>query len=282
MKFGISTFCTRDSVTPADLAVAMEERGFESIWLPDHSHIPLSRDTSVPSGGDLPDEYFRVIEPFVGLATAATATESLKVGTGICLVSQHDAIYLAKAVATLDMLSGGRFLFGVGHGWNLEEMANHGVDPKMRGKVAAEKIAVLKTIWTEEAAEFHGEFHSFDPIACGPKPTQKPYPPIIVGGNIPYGARRAIEYGDEWFPFDAALGDVGEAVRTFRAMAEDAGRNPDDIPISLVVANPDPERLASYRDAGIHRVVLQLATLAEGEAIARLDQFAQLMTALKD
>lgn len=200
MHFGASMFCTDYSMAPVELAPELENRGFESFWAPEHSHIPLSRKSPWGGGPELPKHYYDVIDPFVGLATAAVATKTLKLATGVCLIIQRDPIQLAKEVATLDLLSGGRFLFGIGAGWNREEMADHGTDPKTRVKLMAERVAMLKAIWTETKPEFQGEFQSFEPMMTWPKPVQKPHPPILVGGAMPHAARRAIAYGDGWIP----------------------------------------------------------------------------------
>lgn len=185
MHFGASMFCTDYSMAPVELAPELENRGFESFWAPEHSHIPLSRKSPWGGGPELPKHYYDVIDPFVGLATAAVATKTLKLATGVCLIIQRDPIQLAKEVATLDLLSGGRFLFGIGAGWNREEMADHGTDPKTRVKLMAERVAMLKAIWTETKPEFQGEFQSFEPMMTWPKPVQKPHPPILVGAPCP-------------------------------------------------------------------------------------------------
>ncbi len=198
MKLGVSIFPTDYSVSPTDLAVAAEERGFDSLWFPEHSHIPVSRLTPWPGGGDLPQQYYDCMDPFVALAAAAAVTKTIKLGTGICLVIQRDPIQTAKEVATLDKISGGRVQFGVGGGWNLDEISNHGTEFKTRFRLMGERIAAMKEIWTQEQAEYHGEFVDFDPIFAAPKPVQKPYPPIIVGGGFPHSAKRVIEYGDGW------------------------------------------------------------------------------------
>ena len=192
MKVGVAMFCTDYSMQPTELAAALETRGFESLWLPEHSHIPLSRVSPFPPGGDLPKKYYDVMDPFVALGAAAAVTTSLKLATGICLVAQRDAIQTAKAVASLDQISKGRFLFGVGPGWNRDEMENHGVLFNSRMDIMGEKVAAMREIWTQPKAEFHGKFVDFDPMMTWPKPIQKPHPPVIVGGGVPYGASRAL------------------------------------------------------------------------------------------
>ena len=200
MHFGAAIFFTDYSIGPIELAQALEARGFESLWAPEHSHIPVSRTSRFPSGPEMPKFYYDVMDPFVTLTAAAAATKRLKVGTGVCLVQQRDPIQTAKLVASIDQISRGRFLFGIGSGWNEDEMANHGTPFKSRHKIARERIEAMKVIWREEKAEYHGESVNFDPIFAWPKPVQKPHPPILVGGIFPHGARRAIRYGDGWIP----------------------------------------------------------------------------------
>src|SRR3954468_19473393 len=200
MKFGASMFFTDYSMTPAEFAVALEQRGFDIVWAPEHSHIPLSRKTPFILGGDLPKQYYDVMDPFVSLTAAAAATKTLKLGTGVCLVNQRDTIQTAKLVASIDQVSGGRLLFGIGIGWNAEEMEDHGTVFATRAKLVRERVEAMKAIWTQSKPEYHGEFVNFDPMMTWPKPVQKPHPPIIVGGAFPFGARRALHYGDGWMP----------------------------------------------------------------------------------
>src|SRR5437773_5312487 len=194
MDFGAAIFCTDYSMGPAELGRALEERGFGSLWAPEHSHIPLSRQSPFPQGGDLPKKYYDVMDPFVALAAAATATTTLHVATGVCLVVQRDPIQTAKQVATLDQVSGGRFLFGIGAGWNAEEMADHGTDFKSRFELMRERVEAMKAIWTKSKPEYDGTFVKLPPMMTWPKPVQKPHPPVIVGGAFPYGARRAVPF----------------------------------------------------------------------------------------
>jgi probable F420-dependent oxidoreductase len=200
MDLGLAHFLTDYGMQPADLARNAEERGFESLFLPEHTHIPVSRRTPYPGGGELPPEYSHTLDPFAALAAAATATERLKLGTGVCLVIERDPIVTAKEVATVDHISGGRFLFGVGAGWNREEMENHGTDPDTRFRRMRESIEAMKAIWTQDEAEYHGRIIDFDPIWCWPKPVQKPHPPVLVGGLGEKVLDRVIAYGDEWIP----------------------------------------------------------------------------------
>jgi probable F420-dependent oxidoreductase len=277
MHFGASMFCTDYSMRPAELAIALEERGFESLWAPEHSHIPTSRISPWGGGPELPKRYYDVIDPFVALASAATVTKTLKLATGVCLIIQRDTIQLAKEVATLDMLSDGRFIFGIGAGWNREEMADHGTDPATRIRLMAEKVAILKTIWTQTKPEFQGEFQSFEPMMTWPKPVQKPHPPILVGGAMPYGARRAIAYGDGWIPLSGRGVDVLGQLPRFRQLVAEAGRDADSLPISIFGATADADQLAQLRDAGIDRVVFSLDSAAADEVLPVLDTIAGLM-----
>ena len=194
MHLGVAMFFTDYSMTPEELAIAAEQRGFDSIWSPEHSHIPVSRKSAFPSGGELPKKYYDAMDPFVALMAAAAVTKKIKVGTGVCLVAQRDPIQTAKLVASIDQLSNGRFLFGIGNGWNRDEMENHGTKFESRHKLARERVEAMKAIWTKSKPEYHGEMVNFDPMMTWPKPAQKPHPPILVGGAFPYAARRAIRY----------------------------------------------------------------------------------------
>src|SRR5216110_1198744 len=241
MQIGAAMFFTDYSMAPTELGRALEERGFESLWAPEHSHIPLSRKSPFPSGGELPKQYYDAMDPFVTLSVAAAATKKLKLGTGVCLVIQRDTIQTAKAVASLDQVSGGRFLFGIGGGWNQDEMEDHGTVYATRFKRVRESIEAMKEIWTKEKAEYHGEFVNFDPMIARPKPVQKPHPPIHVGGAFPHGARRAIRYGDGWIP--PARGDIAEVLPKFREMAREADRDPASIEITLFGLGEDLDRV---------------------------------------
>ena len=277
MEFGVSLFPTDYSITPAELAVAAEERGFESIWFPEHSHIPLSRKSPWPGGPELPKPYYDCMDPFVALATAASVTKTLKLCTGICLIIQRDVIQLAKETATLDQLSNGRLILGVGAGWNAEEMADHGTEYKTRMSLMAEKIAALKTIWTESKPEYHGKFVDFEPMMTWPKPVQKPHPQILVGGGFPHAAKRAIAYGDGWMPIGGRGWDVMETLPKFRQMAAEADRNPDDLPISIFGAADDGDVIKGYRDAGVARSVFGPPSASRDEIMPLLDQYAALI-----
>ena len=277
MKLGAVMFFTADSMQPAPLARLLEERGFESLWVPEHTHIPSSRKTPYPAGGPLIRPYYDIMDPFLVLNTAATVTTKLKVGTGIALLTQRDPIVTAKVVSTIDQLSQGRFLFGVGNGWNQDEIENHGTAFESRHKLARERMEAMKTIWTEEEPEYHGEFVNFDKMKQWPKPFQKPHPPIIVGGAFPYAARRAVRYGDGWIPRDDWLDRDGiEVLDKFRAMAKEAGRDPASLSISTFRVRDDLERLKRYRELGIDRVVFSLPAEKEDKIMPILDHWAEL------
>src|SRR6202040_601271 len=224
MEFGASIFFTDYSISATDLAAAMEERGLDALWVAEHSHIPVPRRTPAPGGGELPKRYYDVMDPFVTLSVAAAVTKRLKLGTGVCLVIQRDAIQTAKLVASIDQVSNGRFLFGIGGGWNAEEIENHGTEFTTRFKLMREQIEAMKEIWTKDKPEYHGEIINFPPMITWPKPKQKPHPPIIVGGAFRLAARRAIRYGDGLLPAapSAGSGSPEEFMPRLRQMAEEA------------------------------------------------------------
>jgi len=278
MKIGAVMFFTTDSMQPAPLARALEERGFESLWVPEHTHIPSTRKTPYPAGGPLIRPYYDIMDPFLALNTAATVTSTLKIGTGIALVAQRDPIITAKLVSTIDQLSNGRFLFGIGNGWNQDEIENHGTDFKSRHKLARERIEAMKAIWTEEEPEYHGEFVKFDKMKQWPKPKQKPHPPIIVGGSFPYAARRAIRYGDGWIPRADRLekDGVGVTVEKFRAMAQEAGRDPATLPISLFRVPDAIDQLRYCQDIDIDRITFSLPAEKEDKLLPIIDRWAEV------
>ncbi|MCA3349845.1 MAG: LLM class F420-dependent oxidoreductase [Roseomonas sp.] len=282
MKIGAAMFFTDYSMAPGELAVALEERGFDSLWAPEHSHIPLARSAAYPGGGALPREYYEVMDPFVTLTAAAAATKTLLVGTGICLVVQRDPIQTAKAVATIDHVSGGRFLFGVGNGWNQDEIENHGTVFATRHKLARERIEAMKAIWTEAQPSYAGEFVNFTPMETGPKPLQKPHPPIIVGGAFPWGAKRAVRYGNGWMPHRVRkhYADVGTLIPQFRQLVADAGRRDEELPITIWGVKEDRDALLVDRDLGVQRVVLSLASAKRDEILPQLDRWAALIRAV--
>jgi len=276
MMFGASMFFTDYSMAPAALGRALEERGFESVWAPEHSHIPVSRRSPFPGGGDLPKRYYDCMDPFVSLTAAATATTGLKVGTGVCLVNQRDPIQTAKQVASIDQVSGGRFLFGIGIGWNADEMENHGTAFETRAKLVRERIEAMKEIWTKSKAEYHGEFVNFDPVMAWPKPAQKPHPPIIVGGAFPQGARRALRYGQGWIPI-AGRGPIEESLAHFPQMAAEAGRDPAEIEISTFGASENLDQVKRFADLGVARMVVTLDSEKEDTILPILDRWADII-----
>jgi probable F420-dependent oxidoreductase len=279
LKFGTSMFFTDYSMAPGELGKALEERGFESVWAPEHSHIPLSRKTPFPAGGDVPKRYYDAMDPFVTLTVAAMATKTLKVGTGVCLVAQRDPIQTAKLVASIDQVSGGRFLFGIGNGWNQDEMENHGTVFTTRHKLARERVEAMKAIWTQTKPEYHGEFVNFGPMMAWPKPVQKPHPPVIVGGAFPYSARRAIRYGEGWIPQAARGGysEIADMIPEFRKMATEAGRDPKSIEITVWFPKQDPDLMKRYEDLGVARVVFNLDSEKADTVLPVIDSLAGLM-----
>jgi len=276
MHVGAVMFFTEYSMGPAELGRELEQRGFESLWVPEHSHVPLSRKTPFPAGGDMPRPYYDILDPFVVLTAAAAATRILKVGTGVCLVNQRDPIQTAKLVASIDQVSGGRFLFGVGNGWNQDEMENHGTVFATRHKLSRERVEAMKAIWTQERAAYHGEFVNFDPMMAWPKPVQNPHPPVIVGGAFPFAAKRAIRYGDGWIPRADRIAELGTILRQFRDLAAEAGRDPASLPITIFRVTEDPDYLRGCRDLGVSRVVFSLPAAGRDELLPIMDRWAKL------
>jgi probable F420-dependent oxidoreductase len=274
LRLGISTFPTENGTDVKTLGRAIEERGFESLFVPEHTHIPTSRLTPNPGGGDIPEEFRHTPDPFVVLGAVAACTERLLIGTGVCLVIERDPIVTAKEVATVDLISGGRFLFGVGGGWNQEEMANHGTAFATRFDLLRERVLAMKALWTNEVAEFHGDYVDFDPVWQWPKPVQVPHPPVIVAGNGPKSIERAAEYGDGWMPI-AGRGDTAEQVDALQKAAADRGRGP--IPVTVFGARPKPEILAGYAEAGVDRALIALPSAPEADTLRRLDRYADLV-----
>jgi len=273
-------FPTDYAIQPHDLAREAEARGFESLWLPEHSHIPTSRKSPWPGGPELPKYYTESYDPFVSLAAAAAVTKTIKLATGICLVIERDPIHTAKEVSTVDRLSSGRFLFGIGAGWNAEEMADHGTAFDTRFKLMRERVLAMKEIWTKDKAKFAGKFVQFDEMWQWPKPAQKPHPPIIIGGGFPHAAKRAIAYGDGWIPIGGRQLDPLEVLPQFRKMAKEAGRDPASLSFTIFAGPRDPEVLKQYRDAGVDRVVLMLPPKERDAVLPMLDQSAALMQGL--
>jgi probable F420-dependent oxidoreductase len=275
MKYGLTIFLTDYSIQPAEIAREAEARGFESLWLPEHTHIPVKRESAWPGGPELPKMYYDVYEPFVALGAAAAVTTTLKLATGICLVVQRDPLQTAKNVATLDRVSNGRFLFGIGAGWNAEEMRNHGTDFKTRLSLMRERVAAMKALWTQSKPEFHGKHVDFAPVMTWPKPVQKPHPPIHLGGGFPRGAARAVEYGDGWMPIHGR-DEIVERLPELREMLRAAGRDPDEFEVSIFGAPPQPELIARARDAGIARIVFGLPPAGAEQVLPLLDRYAEL------
>jgi len=266
-------------LVPSALSGA-EERGFESLFVPEHTHIPASRKSPWPGGGELPRDYWSSYDPFVALMAAAGATKRLKLGTGICLVIERDPIVTAKEVATLDRLSGGRVLFGIGGGWNAEEMADHGTAFATRFKLMRERIEAMKEIWAHSKPKYSGELVKFDEMMQWPKPVQKPHPPIIVGGGFPQGARRAVAYADGWMPIGGRGGDTLAMLPPFREMLKAAGRAESDVPVTLFGVGMAGDALKRARDAGVDRVVFGVPPEAKDKVLPLLDKGAALMRAM--
>lgn len=283
MKIGAVMFFTTESMQPAALGRALEERGFESLWVPEHTHVPSTRLTAYPGGDPLPRPYYDIYDPFLALNTAAAVTTTLKIGTGICLVVQRDPIVTAKLVSSIDQLSQGRFLFGVGNGWNRDEIENHGTVFGTRNKLARERIEAMQTIWTQEEPSYEGEFVKFGPMSQWPKPLQKPYPPMIVGGAFPYAANRAIHYGNGWIPRADRLehDGVGVVIKKFRDMAVEAGRDPASLPISIFRVPDDLTKLRFCQKIDVDRVVFSLPAEKEDKILPMLDRWVAVKRELE-
>ncbi|MEE2775994.1 MAG: LLM class F420-dependent oxidoreductase [Acidobacteriota bacterium] len=279
MDIGLSIFATDYAIRIDELAREAEARGFESLWVPEHTHIPTSRATPFPGGTDLPKQYWHTHDPFVSLMAAAAATERLKVGTGICLLIERDTITLAKEVASLDFLSNGRFLFGIGGGWNREEMENHGTDHPSRFRRLEEQVAALKTIWTEEEPEYHGEHVDFDPIWSWPKPAQDPHPPVFLGGGTRYTRQRVVDFCEGWLPIGFAAEPVLKGLADLEARAAEAGRDRSTINVSVFGVRGGPEDVKRFADAGIDRSILSLPSASRDEVLPLLDTYAALVGA---
>ena len=278
MKFGLAIFPADYAAPPGQVAAMVEERGFDSLFFPEHTHIPTSRETPYPAGTALPDEYRRTIDPFVAAASAAAATERLLVGTGICLVVQRDPIITAKEVASVDHVSGGRFLFGVGAGWNAEEARNHGTDPATRFGLMRERVEAMKEIWTKDEAEYHGRYVDFDPIWSWPKPVQRPHPPILLGGNGRTVAERVLAYADEWLPnhFGDPERFAARIEKLRRRGREEAGR---DIEVTVQIAPTDPAGIQRLAAAGAHRCVWYLPPSDRAAVERALDGYTAVVRA---
>ena len=276
MRFGISCFLTDKSVNIADLARESEARGFDEIWVPEHTHIPTGRETDWPMEDDaeLPEMYKRSLDPFVALTAAAMVTKSIRIGTSICLVGQHDPIVLAKTVSTLDHISNGRVILGVGFGWNTDEMRHHGVDPGRRRAIGREKTLAMKELWTQEEASFSGRYVSFGPSWQWPKPRQRPHPPVWVGGGKSTMAH-AVEWGDGWIPMEGVM-PVARMTGRIRTMVDDAGRDPEGFTVYLAGGTEAPAALGDYLEAGLDGISLSVPWDADLDAVRRhLDAHAE-------
>jgi probable F420-dependent oxidoreductase len=268
MKIGISTFVNDDSIDTVSLARAIEDRGFDSLVIAEHTHIPASRETPYPLGGELPPIYYRTLDPFVTLAAAAAVTSRIELFTGIALQIQRDPIITAKEAASIDLISGGRFILGVGAGWNLEEMRNHGTNPKTRGALLDEQIEAIKALWTDEPAEYHGKYVNFDASYCRPKPVQQPYPPIFIGGDSDATVKRVIRHNAGWIstanPVDALKKRVDQ-------MRDGAGH---DVPLVLFRSPLEPDYWRAVDDLGFDQVGLSLPTCPADDSLRLLDEYA--------
>lgn len=277
MLFGVAIFPTDYAIRPDELARELEQRGFESLWFPEHTHIPANRRTPYPAGGDLPKEYWHTHDPFVALTAAAMATTKLRVATGICLIIERDPITTAKEVASLDMLSGGRFIFGIGGGWNAEEMENHGTNYKLRWRLLRERVLAMKEIWTKDEAEFHGEFVNFDKLWSYPKPVQKPHPPILMGGDGATTFDRVVEFCDGWMPIGYRLANLAGKIADLRARAEHAGRDPQSISITIFGATPERAAIEKLEALGVERAVFMLPSAERDVVMPLVDTYAGLI-----
>ena len=277
MHIGVSIFATDFSIGMDELAPEIESRGFESLFVPEHTHIPTSRQSSWPGGADLPKEYWHTFDPFVSLSFAAANTKTLKIGTGICLLPQRDTLVTANLVASLDRMSGGRFIFGIGGGWNREEMAHHGTSYDKRFARMAEQVKAMQALWSNDAAEFHGEQVDFSESWSYPKPVQTPHPPIILGGETDYTLRRVVDYCDGWLPRARHGFDAVENIARLQKIADESGRDMSTLSISVFGAPAEENTLTEYRDAGINRVLLSLPSAPRDEVLPILDGYAALI-----
>lgn len=281
VKFGVSTVVTDEGIGPTELGRALEEREFESLFVGEHTHIPVKRETPWPGGGDLAREFYRTLDPLVVLTAAAVATERLLMGAGVLQVTQRDPILLAKEIASLDLVSGGRTIVGVGAGWNREEIRNHGTEPKTRMALLRERVLAMKALWTQEEAEFHGDFVAFDPVFSWPKPVQSPHPPIMVGGNHPAAVDRVLEFGDDWgviwLPtMSEGDGNLADQIADLRRRAAERGRG--YISVTMFQVPPDPEVVKGIAEAGADRVLFSLKTAPAADTLRSLDTMAELIS----
>lgn len=279
-RFGVTIFPTDYSIQPVELARAVEERGLDSLFITEHTHIPTSRKTPWPAGADLPKEYWHTHDPFVALAAAAAVTERIYLGTGICLVVERDPIQLAKEVASLDVISGGRFVFGIGAGWNQEEMENHGVDFPTRWKLVREKVLAMRTIWTEDEPEFHGEFVNFEPIWSWPKPIQPGGPKVLLGAQSKWAFDRVVDYCDGWMPI-GLMGGIDEGITSLRAACERAGRDFDSLHNAIFAAPADVDACRKLLEQGFAEFGFPLPSADRETILPILDRYAELARKLR-
>ncbi|MHA3024732.1 LLM class F420-dependent oxidoreductase [Mycobacterium sp. BMJ-28] len=268
MKFGISTFVNDDTVDTVTLAKAVEERGFGSLAVAEHTHIPASRQSAYPPGGELPEMYYRTLDPFVTLAAAAAVTSTIELITGIALLIQRDPIITAKEAASIDLISGGRFVLGVGAGWNLEELRHHGTDPKTRGALLDERIEAIKALWTTEPAEYHGKYVDFDASYLRPKPVQTPHPPILIGGDSDATVKRVIRHGAGWISNPLPVERLTQRIEQMRAGAG------HDVPLAMFGAPVDPQYWRAAEDLGFGQLGLMLPTVSGDQTLRLLDDYA--------
>lgn len=280
MLTGVYYFPTDYGIDISELARALEERGYDALFVCEHTHIPTSRRTPFPGGGELPRKYKHTHDPFVALSFAAAATRRLKLGTGICLIPQREPIVTAKSVASLDQLSNGRFIFAIGGGWNVDEMENHGARYETRFELLRERVLAMKALWTEDPAQFHGKYVDFDPAWMHPKPKQRPHPPILLGGESDHTIKRVVEFGDGWFPRPRNNWEPRSAAARLHAAATAAGRDPATLSITVFAAPPDLAKLTAYREAGIHRVLFEVPDASRDEILRVLDRNAPLIAEL--
>lgn len=279
MKFGLQMFPTDYAIKVTELGKAAEGLGFDSLFFPEHTHIPTSRRTPWPGGAPLPKEYSHTLDPFVAMAAVAAVTSTLIVATGVCLVMERDPITLAKEVASIDHLSNGRMLFGIGGGWNEEEMENHGTKPSLRWKILRERILAMKEIWTKDEAEYHGQFVDFDPIWSWPKPVQKPHVPVLIGGSGPRTLQRVVEYGDGWMPIGGRMTeDLGGKIAELQQMAKAAGRG--RIPVSIFGVGPNPAAIERLTGIGVDRIIFGVRPLPAEDVLPAIKHYADVVKAL--
>ena len=279
MHIGVFSYNTEYTMAADELAVACEERGYESLWLPEHTHIPACRESPFPGGGALPKEYIHMSDPFIGLAAAAAVTKTLKLGTGISLVTEHDPIVQAKQIASLDRLSQGRFLFGIGAGWNKEEMRNHGTPPNRRWTVLTERVEAMKALWAQDEASYHGEFVNFDRVWSYPKPLTPPHPPILLGSlSSKIALKRVVDLCDGWIPVAAAVEDLPGSIAKMYEYAESIGRDPQSIPITCFCTNaPKAHILERFQRYGAVRTVVRIPTEDREQVRMFLDEYAPML-----